>query len=100
MLTAQRGLRLVRNILISSQNTYLQLRGVVWGRWVRAMTSFQVELAGESVIQAVGIRLAFEVTFNEFSPQAVSVPLDLISVDVFRALDGMLIAEADFNVEP
>ncbi len=95
--TAQRGVRLVRNILMAAANTYLQLRGFVWKRWPQSVTQFQPEQNNVAVQNIVGIRLAFSVTFNEFAPQVTPETLELLSVDIKRDSDGMLIAGADFD---
>lgn len=100
---AQRALRLVRNIIMAGPNTYLQMRAntnpgaPVWGRWPQSITSFQPELDVRPVGHVVGLRLALRVDFTEFSPQVEPETLELLSVDIHRALDGMLIAEADFD---
>ena len=104
-LIAQRGTRLCRNILLSAQNAYLQLRQnqrpdvAVGMRWVQSITSFQPEIQNESAHAIVGIRLALRVQFSEFAQQADETNLlDFIAVDIHRASDGMLIAEADFDL--
>lgn len=92
----QRALRLVRNILMSAEYTYLDLRKIVWGRWPQAITVFQPQLDGRSVQQVVGARIQFRVVFNEFSPQVESVELEAVQVDIKRAEDGSVVAEADY----
>lgn len=93
----QRALRLVRNILMAAENTYLQLRGLVWTRWPQSITIFQPQLGENTVQQVVGARLAFRVGFNEFSPQVVPETLELLAVDVIRAEDGEILLEADYS---
>ena len=93
--TAQRGVRLVRNILMSAQNIKLQLQPDIWQRWIRAIESFQTS-ENMAAHQIVANRVVLEVTFNEYSPQFTSIPLAQISVDIFRDSDGMLIAESDY----
>ena len=104
---AARGVRLVRNILMASQNVYLQLRnkgGAVEGpgvgqRWLQSITSFQPEIGNEAAHQVLGMRLAMRVQFNEYSPQAdFSNLLEQVHVDVKRAKDGMLIAAALYDL--
>lgn len=104
-LTTQRGVRLVRNILMAAQNTYLQLQKKqvplgpgVWQRWVQSISSFQPELQNESSHQLLGMRIAFRVEFGEIAQQHEGVDLELITVDIHRDSDGMLIAEADYDV--
>lgn len=89
--------RLVRNILMAGHYTYLALRGTVAERWVDSLSTFQPSVNGEAVQQVVACRLAVSVSFNEFSPQVPAQPLELLSVDVNRAEDGQLVAEADYQ---
>lgn len=96
-LEVQKALRLVRNILMAGENTYLQLRGTVWGRWPQSATVFQPQQGERAIQQIVGARLSLRVTFNEFSPQIVAETLELLSVDVIRAEDGEIVVEADYN---
>lgn len=92
-----KALRLVRNILMAAEYTYLGLRGVVWQRWPQSITVFQPQLDGRQMQQIVGARLAFRVVFNEFSPQVVPETLELVSVDVTRTEDGEIVVEADYD---
>lgn len=92
----QKALRLVRNILMAAEYTYLGLRGLVWQRWPQSITVFQPEINGRQIQQIVGARLAFRVVFNEFSPQVVAETLELLSVDVKRVEDGEIVLEADY----
>jgi len=96
-LTVQRAVKLVRNILMAGEYTYLGLRGTVWSRWPQSITVFQPEIEGRQIQQVVGARLALRVEFNEFSPQVQAVELELVSVDVKRAEDGEIVAEADYE---
>lgn len=94
----QRCVRLVRNILMSSIYTYLDLRGTVWSRSFRSIKLFQPQIDKRSVQQIVGARCEFEVSFNEFSPQGdESNNLELVSVDVLRAENGEIVVEADYE---
>lgn len=92
-----KALRLVRNILMAAEYTYLGLRGVVWQRWPQSITVFQPQLDGRQMQQIVGARLAFRVVFNEFSPQVPAETLELVSVDVRRTEDGEIVVEADYD---
>lgn len=93
----QRAVRLARNILLASEYTYLGLRGVVWGRWVENITIFQPLQNNETVEHVVGARIRLNVEFNEFAPQYVAETLDLLSIDVKRAEDGLIVVEADYD---
>ncbi len=92
----QRAVRLVRNILMAAENKYLQLaRGIAWDRFPQNITVFQVE--GQSAQKIMGARLAFSVTYNEFSPQITGEIMELLSVNINRNSDGQLLAEADYT---
>jgi len=97
---AQRALRLVRNILMAAEYTYLGLRGLVGQRWPQSVTSFQPPIEGRPIQQIVGARIALRVEFNEFSPQVVPVVLELVSVNVIRAEDGEIVINADYESTP
>ena len=92
-----RIMRLVRNILMASKNTYLQLQGLVWERWVLTQELFQPRFDNQHGLQVVGGRIIFECKFNEFAPQFVAPELEGINVDIKRSEDGFLLAEADFD---
>lgn len=93
----QKALRLIRNILMAAEYTYLGLQGLVWQRWPQSITVFQPQLDGRQMQQIVGARLALRVVFNEFSPQVEAETLELLSVDVIRAEDGEIVLEADYD---
>lgn len=93
----QRAIRLVRNILMAAEYTYLGLRGTVWSRRFQSVTAFQPPLGENSVQQITGARLAFRVIFNEFSPQVEAQTLELVSTQVKRAEDGAVVIAADYG---
>lgn len=96
-LVAQRAFRLVRNILMSSLNNYLQKRGLVWSRWPSSVTQFQPNLGENATPQIIGIRLALSVVFNETTEVRPTGTLDEVFVDVFRSEDGEILFKADFT---
>lgn len=93
-LEAQRGVRLVRNILMADINTYLQLpRGNVEGggfagRWIDNIQSFQPEIDERPVANVRALRISFSTSFNEFSPQQVYEILETIGLSVYRKETG------------
>lgn len=93
---AQRAARLVRQILMSAHYTYLAMRGVVWKRWVQSVTMFQPQIDNKQAQRVVGGRLAFQVQFNEFSPQNAGEILEIIGIEVLRAETGQLYLRADY----
>jgi len=94
---AQRAVRLVRNILMAAEYTYLGLRGVVWRRFIDNISIFQPQQDNDNVHHIVGARLSFRVEFNEYSPQVEPVVLELLSVDVKRTEDNEIVVEADYD---
>ena len=92
---AARAVRLVRNILMAAEYTYLGLRGVVWRRWARGITVFQPQQESAAAQQVVGARLAFSVEFNELSPQVASETLEFVSVSVTHSSNGELVAQGE-----
>ena len=93
---AQRALRLVRNILMAAENTYLGLQGLVWQRFPQSSSMMQVQFDGGREIQVVAARLTLAVAFNEFSPQATPVNIEELSVGVLRAEDGEILVDAEY----
>lgn len=97
-LEAQRAIRLIRNILMAAENIYLQLpRGTAWDRFPLSITIFQPEIDNRPIQNIRGARIVFNVTYNEFSPQVTGENLEYLSIDIKRANDGQVIAEADFD---
>ena len=94
---AQRATRLVRNILMSAEYVYLGLRGVVWRRWVESITMMPPQQDNNNVYHVVAARVAIRVEFNEYSPQFVPQPLELLTADVIRADDGQVVIDADYD---
>jgi len=95
-LNLARAIRLVRNILMSGPNTYLQLQGTIVGqRWPESITQFQPD--GENAKNMAAARLILRVDLNEFSPQYVGEELEEIHVDVHRAEDGEIVIAADYE---
>jgi len=74
------AVRLVRNILMAGQNTYLQLQGMVGRRWPNSINFFQPEQDGNPVQNVAGARISFGAQFNEFSPQYVPETLEAVGV--------------------
>jgi hypothetical protein len=93
----QKAIRLVRNILMASENTYLQLRGLVWQRWPQSMSTFQPQIDAQQVQQVGAGRITLQVRFNEFAPQYQPETLEYVAIDVKRAEDGEIVLEADYD---
>lgn len=93
----QRVFRLVRNILMAGDYTYLKLRGIVGKRWIQSVTAFQPDSSGQNMQQVQAIRISFAVQFIEFSPQYQGQALELVSNELKRNEDGSVIANVDFT---
>lgn len=94
----QRAVRLVRNILMAGEYTYLGLaRGIVWQRWIDAITMMQPQQNNQNVHHVVAARLAFSVGFNEFSPQVPPETLELLTTEVRRTEDDQIVILADYE---
>lgn len=97
-LEANRVIRLIRNILMAAENTYLQLpRGTAWDRMPQSITVFQPEIDNRPIQNIRGARIVFNVSYNEFSPQVAGENLEFLSIDIKRAEDGQIIVEADYD---
>jgi hypothetical protein len=94
---AQRGLRLVRSIMMASNYTYLELRGLVAGRWPSDVSTFQPQTGARSAQHIIGARLALEVKYNEFAPQYEGEELEQLNATINRALDGEILIEAEYD---
>jgi hypothetical protein len=96
-LEAQRAVRLVRNILMAAEYTYLGMRGTVWRRWPQSITAFQPSIDERPVARTWGVRVALRVEFNELSPQVTPTTLDKIVIDTKRTEDGQIVLTAEYN---
>lgn len=92
-----RAIKLVRNILLASQNTYLQLQGTVIERKFETIEIFDPTFDENPIQNIVAARMGLRVVFNEFTPQTTPETLELLSVDVKRTEDGQIVAEADYD---
>ena len=103
-LEAQRAVKLVRNILMADINTYLQLaRGNEPGggfaeRWIDSIQSFQPEIDERPVANVQGIRISFNTSFVEFSPQYINEILEEIGLTIKRKETGEVYFTKDFDL--
>lgn len=104
-LALHRVIRLVRNIIMHPDNTYLKLTRVVGAktgnligkRWINSKEKFQPQIGdrpGESVIAC---RISLAVTFNETPVNEEFPELEVVGITAKRAIDGKIILEADFD---
>ena len=99
-LKSQQGTRLVRNILMSGYYTRLgfgKVNKTVGSRWISAITPFQPQLGTEYVTNVTATRIVFTVVIDEYSPQYVPVDLEELRVDLKRAEDGSILAQALYD---
>lgn len=94
---SQRGLRLVRNILMASNYTYLDLRGIVAQRWTLSRTTFQMPAADQAVQKISGSRLALQVEYTEDAPQWQGQPLEVVAIDLVRSGTGQILAQLEYD---
>lgn len=92
---AQRALRLVRNIIMSSEYRYLGLRGTVGRRWPLSIKSL-APADMEASIRIVVMRLQLRVSFIENSPQYTPVTLLETNVNFKRQENGQIVMAADY----
>ena len=91
----------VRKILMASRYAYLGgTRGIgqiVTGRNVAGFTVMQPDLDQRSAQTVLGLRCAVNVDFATVSPQAQSVILEGIDVNILRASDSTTLAVLQFD---
>lgn len=92
-----RGVRLIRNILMNAAYTYVDLRGTVWKRWIQSIQNFQPEFDGQSMHRVTATRIAFNVAYNELSPENAAEVLEYLSVTVKQEESGEIFFVADYD---
>ena len=97
-LTVQRAARLVRNILMAAENTYLGLRKTVGQRWVESIRLYTPEMQGQALQQIIAARVSFGVKHNEVSPQISGEIIEQINATVKREADGAVYLVATYNL--
>lgn len=100
---AHHAVRLVRNILMSGEYRYLELRPLVSRRWVTTRTSFQPQQDTRSVQRIVAVRLVVSVKYLETAPDYTGEITDCVHVDLKRNSDGAILAQMEYGdgcVEP
>lgn len=95
---AQRGARLVRNILMSGYYKNLDLKSIVCSRGVQSLDAFQPQLNNNSVEKVQAVRLSFIVELIELAPEYTGEDLEVIHVDIHRGADGFLLAQAEYDL--
>lgn len=93
---AHRALRLVRNILMAGEHTYLDLRGTVYRRWPVSMRSFQPDV-NTTTVDIVGAQLTMAVDHGEVSPQVAGEIIEVINATIKRQSDGLVYFTGEFD---
>jgi len=100
-----RVLRLVRNIIMHPDNTYLKLsqtingkkRNIVTERWIQSKQVFQPQIGDSPVQGVIAARILLSVSFNETPVVETFETLEIVGTTAKRAGDGKITFEADFN---
>ncbi len=102
-INCHRGVRLVRNILMSSSNTYLQFPTIeavprlVSKRMFQDIRVFQPQINQQSVQGVLAARMSFVVDFIETSPQYEGEPLEILNVDINLKEDGSVVSSVQID---
>lgn len=104
VLTLHRIVRLVRNIIMHPDNTYLKLTqtvgaktgNLVWRRWINSKELFQPQIGDRPVQGVIACRIILSVSFNEVPVLADFETLEVVGIEASRAEDGSIIL-ADFD---
>jgi hypothetical protein len=97
---SHRAARLVRNILMAGEYTYLGLRALVSERWVDRRVSFPPPKDVQTA-QRIGVtRLVLRVKFVEFAPQYQPVNAELLHIELKRDTDGRVLSVLEYAVTP
>lgn len=94
-----RIIRLVRNIMMHPDNTYLQFtRGqLVWRRWIQSIQTFQPQINDRPVQNVIGARNKLNVKFNETPVIEDFEPLESVFTTAKRAEDGKIVFESEID---
>lgn len=100
-----RIIRLVRNIIMHPDYTYLDLRedingrsrAIVWQRWVQSIEVFQPNIGERPIQNVIASRINLQVKFNELSVNETFNPLESVYMTAKRAEDGKIVFETEFS---
>lgn len=102
-LECQRAVRLTRRFLMSAEYTYLgtprKASQYVWRRWITSIQFFQPQENDRALQGVYAARIAFQVEFNETSPQVTGSPLEAIVATVKRTETGQVLLVAQYGEE-
>lgn len=94
---AMRAVRLVRNILMAAEYTYLGLRPAVSGRWISSIDLFDIDAEARTVAHVAAARIEFLVDFEELSPQVEGPPLEPLVVTIARRATNEVYLAAEYH---
>lgn len=94
---AQRAVKNVWGILMSSYYAFLGLRGVVGKRHVKSVQYLQPDIGERAHTRIVAGRIIFEVDYIETSPQYPGVTLELLTGQVKWADTGEVLVDAHYD---
>ena len=94
---AFRAMRLVRNILMAAEYTYLDLPGTVTKRMVDTIDMFRPPLDERAATQVHAHRLRLGVRYYEEAPIATGQPLEIVGVTVLRKETGEIYLTAEYD---
>ena len=105
VLALHRIIRLVRNIIMHPDNTYLKLTQTVGSRtgnligrrWINSKEIFQPQIGDRPIQGVIACRLSLSVSFPEIPVVEDFETLQIVGVIAKRASDGKVILEADFD---
>lgn len=96
-LDCQRMVRLVRNIVMAAEYSYLQHQGLIAWRGFQSIGMFQPNINDHPAQNVIGCRMNLAVNFLEFSPQTEPVTIELISFRCERGTDGKIYFDYTFE---
>jgi len=103
---ADRIARLVRNILMAQEYTYLALgyrelgngNNLVTRRYIQKREKFKPDIKQEGYENVVACRLTIEVEYDELSPQAIMENLELLILSCKRESTSQIYFKTEYNL--
>lgn len=97
----QRVVKLVKKILMSDGQTYLGLRKIVGYRMWRDVDFFDPEDLEQVTVQKVSAsRINLEVHYQDISPQAKGVDLEVLFAEVKHTTTGEVLLQVEYDLIP
>jgi hypothetical protein len=96
-LDSERIARLARNIMLSADYTYLELRGTVLKVWVSRITKLQPDRDDRPSQNVMATRVSLEVKFNDYGPEITPTDLEDIYIDIEKDDTGQVLASIQID---